>query len=39
MSFVRFIVSMMGAVLNPSLMGVVQLHLGTPPFEAETKGC
>ena len=39
MSFASFIVSIMGDGLSNSLVGVMQLHLGTPPFEAETKGC
>ncbi len=39
MSFASFIVSKMGNVLSNLLVGVAQLHLGTPPFEAETKGC
>ena len=39
MSFAIFIVSMMGNGLSNLLVGAVQLHLGTPPFEADTKGC
>ncbi len=39
MSFASFIVSMMEKGLSNLLVGVAQLHLSTPPFEAETKGC
>jgi hypothetical protein len=39
MSFASFIVSIIGTLLHPFLVGVAQLHLGTPAFEAETKGC
>ncbi len=39
MSFAIFIVSKMGNGLSNLLVGVSQLHLGTPPFEAETEGC
>ncbi len=39
MSFASFIMSIMGNGLRNLLLGVAQLHLGTPPFEADTKGC
>ncbi len=39
MSRLHIIMSMMETVLSPLLVGVAQLHVGTPPFEAETKEC